>query len=177
MGITLTPEEKAELKREDFLIAPLAGCDGVESAVYHNPNTGQEFPGLPIDPYHLSKYLRKGWRMGSATPELRAKWAAGESERSAADDALVERHVSSPEHREAMATDFNDAVAAAVSLVLEKLGVEVPNERQEAHRPQEEEAEEIVPTQLDFFQTVDDRPKAPSTDGRATSRPGLHLVE
>lgn len=167
MGITLSPEEKAQLKREDFLIAPLAGCDGVETAVYHDPATGQEFRGLPVDPYHLSKYLRKGWLMGSASAGLQAKWAAGEAERTAADDALVAKHVASPEHREALATDFNEAVSAAVQQVLEKLGVETPSEKQEAPVPEQEKAEEVEPVQLDFFQTVD----APST------APSLRLVE
>ncbi len=159
MPISLTPQEKTRLKQEDSLIRPLDGADGAESAAYHNPQTGQEFPNLPVDPRALMRYLRRGLMLGSASPELKAKWLATAAERAAADDARVAEYEDSDQHQRDQAVQdgrFKDAVAAAVTQVLEKLGIDIP----------------IEPPK-----TVDDRPKAPSTDGRAASRPDLHLVE
>ncbi len=176
MGITLTPQEKAQLQREDSLILPLPGADGVESATFHNPDTGQEFFGLPVDPYHLSRSLKRGLRMGPASLELKAKWEDNEPVRQAENDALMAKHAGSiPEEN---TPRFTDAVADAVTQVLEKLGVEVPNEERQAH-PQEEEAEKIeYDVQLPLLVPTD----APSESETKlvvsqASQPELHLVE
>ncbi len=163
MAITLTPEQKAQLQREDSLVLPLAGADGAESAQFHDTKTGQEFVGLPVDPYHLTRYLKRGWMMGPASTELRAKWAAGESGRTAADDARVAEFAASDEHQESEKARFTDAVtaatAASVAQVLEKLGVD-PSGKAHAQEDQSDETpegdqEEVEPSQMDFFQTVD----------------------
>ena len=179
MAITLTPKEEAQLKREDSLILPLAGADGAESAQFHNPKTGQEFVNLPIDPYHLGRHLRRGLMMGPASPELREKWEAGEADRQAANDALMAEHLDKAPPPIEGTPRFTDAVAAAVAQVLEKLGVDVPNEERQAH-PQEEEAQEVEEHQLDFFEFVPtDAPSESETKHVVSqaSRPELHLVE
>ena len=182
MAITLTPEQKAQLQREESLVLPLAGADGAESAQFHDPKTGQEFVNLPVDPYHLTRYLRRGWMMGPASAELRAKWAAGESERTAADDSRVAEFATSAEHQESEKARFSDAVSAAVAQVLEKLGVD-PNGKAHAQEAKSDETpegdqEEVEPVQLDFFQTVD-APAESETKLNVSqaSRPDLHLVE
>ncbi len=179
MGITLTPEQKSKLKREDSLILDLPGADGVDSAVFHNPDTGKEYPHLPVDAYHLTRYLRRGLRMGPAPAELKEAWLAGAEARKAADDASVSTYRDSEQgrlDREDQSGQFNEAVTAAVTQVLEKLGVNLDNAK--AETPAQEKRKEVAPegVQSDFFKTVDDRPKAPSTDGSAASRPDLHLV-
>ena len=73
---------------------------------------------------------------------------------------------------------FTDAVAAAVIQVLEKLGVEVPNERGQAH-PQEEEAQEIeYDVQLPLLVPTD-APSETETEHVVSdaSRPNLSLVD
>ncbi len=142
MAITLTAEEKAELAVAGSLILPLAGADGAPSTVFHNPKTGQEFINLPIDPYHLGRHLRRGLVMGPPSPELQAKWEAGEAERQAANDTLMAEHLSKAPTPIEESPRFNEAVAAAVTQVLEKLGVEIPSEKRQAH-PQEEKTEEV----------------------------------
>ena len=177
MAITLTPQEKAQLQREDSLILALPGADGVESATFHNPDTGQEFYSLPVDPYHLSRSLKRGLRMGSASPELKAKWDANETDRLAADDALMAEHLGKPDTIEDT-PNFTNAVADAVAQVLEKLGVEVPNEGQEAHQPQEEATEIEYDSQIPLFAPTD-APSESETKHAVSqaSRPELHLVE
>ena len=149
----------------------------MQSTQFHNPKTGQEFVDLPIDPYHLSRYIQRGLVMGPASPELKAKWEAGEAERQAANDALMAEHAGSSLMEET--PRFTEAVAAAAALVLEKLGVEVPNEERQAH-PQEEEAQEVEEHQLDFLELVPtDAPSESETKHVVSqaSRPDLHLVE
>ncbi|KKK73751.1 hypothetical protein LCGC14_2890660 [marine sediment metagenome] len=148
MPITVTDQEKAELAAAGTLVRPLAGADGAVSTVFHNPKTGQEFVNLPIDPYHLGRHLRRGLVMGPASPELREKWEAGEAERQAANDALMAEHLGKSPVEET--PRFSDAVAAAVTQVLEKLGVEIPSEKQEAWEEGKEGAEELAPIQLEL---------------------------
>ncbi len=181
MPITVTDQEKAELASAGTLVRPLAGADGAVSTVFHNPKTGQEFVNLPLDPYHLGRHLRRGLVMGPASPELRAKWEAGEAERQAANDALMTEHMGKNPVEES--PRFNDAVAAAAELVvtqvLKKLGVEVPSEERQAH-PQEEEAQEVEDHQLDFFNFVPTDAPSESETKRVVSqasRPDLHLVD
>ena len=81
MGFTLTPEEKVELEQKNSLVLPLPGANATVSGTFHNPVTGQELLNQPIDPYHLPRRLRRGWRMGPAPAELKAKWEAGAEER------------------------------------------------------------------------------------------------
>jgi len=177
--ITLTPEEKAQLETENTLIRELPGANGANRADYHNPVTGQEMSG-PIDPYHMTRRLRQGWQLGPAPTELKSKWLIREQELKEEDDHRQKEYEDSDEHKvdlSAQEDRFNDAVAAAVTQVLEKLGVELPNEGQTTLRQKEEEAPSEVEHQADFLQTIDDRPKAPSTVGSAASRPELKLVE
>ncbi|KKL79891.1 hypothetical protein LCGC14_2010290 [marine sediment metagenome] len=179
MPITVTDQEKAELASAGTLLRPLAGADGAVSTVFHNPKTGQEFVNLPIDPYHLGRHLRRGLVMGPASPELRAKWEAGEAERQAANDALMAEHQGKSPVEET--PQFTAAVAAAVTQVLERLGVELPSEKQEAH-PQEEAQETLVqvsePVQMDFFKTVGAPAKSETKlNVSPASRPNLRLVD
>ena len=185
MVISLTAQEKAELQQAGSLMRPLEGASGVQSAVFHNPKTGQEFVNLPVDPYHLGRHLRRGLMMGPASLELREKWEAGEADRQADNDALMAEHLSkapapigaTPRFEEAV----DAAVAAAVEKVLEKLGVQLPSEKQEAH-PQEEAQETIVeanePVQLSMF-VPEDAPSESETEHVVSpaSRPELHLVD
>ncbi len=178
MAVTVTPEEKAELASAGSLIRPLDGAGGVASSVYHDPKTGQEFFGLPIDAYHLTRYLRRGRLLGRASPELRAKWEAGEEDRTAADDALMAEKLAGSPSPIAETPRFQEAVEAAVTQVLEKLGVEIPREPQASQEEAASAVETNDPVQLDFFKTVD----APTeTDTKLTvseaSRPNLYLVD
>jgi hypothetical protein len=178
MPISLTPQQKSRLEQEESLILPLAGSTGAESAAYHNPKTGQEFPNLPLDPRALTRYLRRGLMLGPAPAELKAKWESASAERAAADDAMVAEYEASDQAQIDQGVQdgqFKDAVAAAVTQVLEKLGID-PSVGAEKVAPVPVPEEELEPVQLDFFKTVDDRPKAPSTDGSVASRPDLHLV-
>ena len=181
MAITVTDAEKAELASAGSLIRPLAGADGAVSTSFHNPKTGQEFVNLPVDPRALGRYLNRGWQTGPATDEMRQKWADGEAERQAANDALMAEHLGKIPVEES--PRFNDAVAAAAELVvtqvLKKLGVEVPSEERQAH-PQEEEAQEVEDHQLDFLEFVPTDAPSESETKRVVSqasRPDLHLVE
>ena len=173
MVIALTDAEKAELASAGSLIRPLAGADGAVSTSFHNPKTGQEFVNLPVDPRALGRYLNRGWQTGPATDEMRQKWADGEAERQAANDALMAEHMEKAPSPIEETPRFAEAVAAAVTKVLEKL-----NEKQEAP-PQEEKAEvEPEGVQLALFAPTD----APSESETKrvvsqASRPDLHLVE
>ena len=142
MAITVTQAEKAELASAGSLIRPLAGADGAASTYFHNPKTGQEFVNLPIDPYHLSRHLQRGLVMGPAPAELKAKWEAGEAERSAANDALMAEHLSESPVALEETPQFREAVAAAVIQVLEKLGIELPSVPTDA--PSESETKHVV---------------------------------
>jgi len=126
MAITLTPEEKAEVKREAFLIRELPGASGVPSGTFHNPVTGKEIHNQPIDSYHLMRRLRQGWQLGPASPELKEKWLVREAELREEDDRMVAEYTASDEHREDEAGRFNEAVTTAVTAVLEKLGIDLP---------------------------------------------------
>ena len=175
MVIVLTPQERAELESGGSLLRPLVGAEGAASTQFHNPKTGQEFINLPIDPYHLGRHLRRGLVMGPASPELRAKWDAGEAERTATDDALMAEHMDTSMVEET--PRFQDAVEAAVAKVLEKLGVEIPSERQETH-PQEEEAKIEYDVQLPMLVSAG----TPSENDNKhvvsqVPRPALHLVD
>ena len=55
--------------------------EGPSNISYYDPQTGQEFPGLPRDPWSLELYMRGGKHgnrpkllPGRAPAELRAKW-------------------------------------------------------------------------------------------------------
>lgn len=54
---------------------PVKGSHGPPVSYYHNPETGQEFPGLPLDAWSLMRYISRGLRPGRAPVELRAMWA------------------------------------------------------------------------------------------------------
>lgn len=179
--IPVTPAERAQLEREDSLIRELPGADGANRASYHNPVTGQEMSG-PIDPYHMTRRISQGWRLGSAPAELREKWIIREQELKEADDLKMEEHKNSPEGVEERADrdyNFSEAVATAVTQVLEKLGVDLPNgnERGQAPRQEEEEATE-VDHQSDFLQTIDASTESDiKLNVSPASRPELKLVD
>ena len=179
MAITVTPEEKAQLEKENTLIRDLPGANGAGTANYHNPVTGYEMSG-PIDPYHMTRRLNQGWRLGPAPAELKEKWLVREQELKEEDDRRQAEFESSDEHRvslNAQAGVFKEAVATAVKQVLEELGEGLPHERGQALREKEEEATE-VDQQSDFFQAVD-APTETETklNVSGASRPELHLVE
>ena len=177
MPITVTDQEKAELAAAGTLVRPLAGADGAVSTVFHNPKTGQEFVNLPIDPYHLGRHLRRGLVMGPASPELREKWEAGEAERQAANDALMAEHLGKSPVEET--PRFSDAVAAAVTQVLEKLGIDLPTEAEKvAPAPVPEETEPDYDVQLPLSVSTDAPPESETKRVVSqASRPDLHLVE
>lgn len=75
--ISLTREEKAELESSNVLIMPHEGAVRPGMGTYHNPATGKEIRH-PIDPYHIMRRLRQGWKLGPAPPELREKWAVSQ---------------------------------------------------------------------------------------------------
>lgn len=180
MAITVTPEEKVELARENTLIRELPGAAGSNRADYHNPVTGYEMSG-PVDSYHMTRRLRQGWRLGPAPTELKAKWLVREQELKEEDDRRQEEFENSDEHKvnlNAQADRFNEAVATAVVQVLEKLKEE-ENEKPTSLREKEKEAQTEVDHQADFLQTVD----APAETGNKlqvpeASRPdSLSLVD
>ena len=140
----LTPDQVAQVERENSLILPLPGSTGSESGTFHNPVTGQEIVRQPIDAYHLTRRLRQGWQMGPASAELKEKWVIREEELRKEDDERVAKYLASNEHQESMdnqAQGFNDAVASAVAQALEKLGVELPKT---ADAPTETETKQMV---------------------------------
>jgi hypothetical protein len=152
----LTPDQVAQVERENSLILPLPGSTGSESGTFHNPVTGQEIVNQPIDAYHLTRRLRQGWQMGQASPELKEKWVIREAELQEEDDQRVAKYLASEEHQASLddqAQGFNDAVASAVAQVLEKLGVELPKTAD-------------APTETETKQQVSE-----------ASRPKLHLVD
>lgn len=176
----ISPEQKEELKHGDSTTpVPIEGASGQGKGTYHNPVTGREIQSL-LDPYHLMLRLRQGWRLGPASPELREKWVVREAELRAEDDARVAEYVASQEHVDSEAARFNDAVTAAVTAVLDKLGVNLPDKSgaesgEPAPAPASEEPEG---TQLSFDLPSD----APSESGLEhvvpqASRPELHLVD
>lgn len=145
MAIEITAYEQAQLAKQDYLIRPLAGAQGADKSTYHNPITGQEFENLPVDPRSLQLYTRvKGWRLGPASDELRAKWAAGEAERKAADDRMVESYRAKAPLPVQEIPGFNEAVAVAVAQVLKQLGVEVPSSEQTSGASAETDTKLIV---------------------------------
>ena len=174
MAITVTPEEKAALAAAGSLLRPLVGAEGAVSTEFHNPKTGQDFVNLPIDPYHLGRHLRRGLVMGPASPELREKWEAGEAERQAANDALMAEHMEKAPSPIEETPRFAEAVATAVTQVLERLNAE----KQGAH-PQKEEAEvEPEGVQLALFAPTDAPPESETKRVVSqASRPDLHLVD
>ncbi len=179
MAIIVTPEEKIQLEKENTLIRELPGASGSDQVNYHNPVTGQELLA-PTDPYHMTRRLRQGWRLGPASTELKAKWVIREQELKDEDDQRQEEFKNSDEHKvdlNAQADRFNGAVAAAVAQVLEQIGYD-PNEKQITRGEKEEEAPSEVDHQTDFLQAVD-APTESDTKLNVSpaSRPELHLVE
>ena len=180
MAVSLTSEEKAKLQREDSLILDLPGANGVESAAFHDPNTGREFPRLPVDAYHLTRYLKRGLRMGPASAELKATWLAGAEDRKAADDASVHKYKESDQYQvdqEDRNGQSNEVIAAVVLQVLAKLGVKVPSEPQAPQEEEEEETKIEYDVQLPLFVSADAPPEREiKHEVSQASRPDLHLV-
>ena len=179
MAIIITPEEKAQLEKENTLIRELPGASGSDQVNYHNPVTGQEILA-PTDPYHMTRRLRQGWRLGPASTELKAKWLVREQELKEEDDQRQGAFEASGEHKvdlTAQADRFNGAVAAAVAQVLEQIGYD-PDEKQITRGEKEEEAPTEVDHQSDFLQTVDSPTETDTKQSVSEeSRPELHLVE
>lgn len=74
MGDRLNAKAKAELAKKGFLVEDLPSAPGPEKGVYHNPQTGQEFPRLPIDGYSQRQYRSRGLKLGRAPEHLRLKY-------------------------------------------------------------------------------------------------------
>jgi len=178
--IPVTPDERAQLERNDSLIRDLPGSSGSDQASYYNPVTGQEI-SAPTDPYHLTRRIKQGWRLGPAPTELKGKWLIREQELKEEDDRRQEEFENSDEHKvnlQSQADQFTDAVATAVTKVLEGMGID-PNERGQAHPQTEEEASEVDhDAQLPLFAPTD-APSESETKHEVSpaSRPGLALVE
>lgn len=194
MAISLSEDEKAQLERENSLIRDLPGASGSDQASYYNPVTGQEI-SAPTDPYHLTRRIKQGWRLGPAPIELKGKWLIREQELKEEDDRRQEEFENSDEHKvdlQSQADQFTDAVATAVTKVLEGMGID-PNERGQAHPQTEEEAAKItttesredptvvetnMPLQLDLFAPTDASSESETKhEVSPASRPELHLVE
>ncbi len=140
----LTPDQVAQVERENSLILPLPGSTGSESGTFHNPVTGKEIHNQPIDAYHLTRRLRQGWQMGPASAELKKKCVIRDAELRAEDDKRVAEYLASDDHQTSLdqqVQGFNDAVASAVAQVLENLGVELPKT---ADAPTETETKQQV---------------------------------
>jgi hypothetical protein len=179
MAISLTPEEKVEVQREDFLIRPLPGATGALSGTFHNPVTGREIHRQPMDAVHITRKLQKGWALGPASPELREKWKIREAELRAEDDAREAEYLASHEHVEAERARFNDAVkeaaAIAVAAILEEKGIALPDAGAE-RTPRPAPAPEGKQLEFDL---PEDAPSESDTKHVVSqaSRPALHLVE
>lgn len=53
----------------------LPDASGPPTSTYHNPRTGQEFHGLPVDPWSLELYMKKHRLLpGPAPAELQEQW-------------------------------------------------------------------------------------------------------
>ena len=57
-------EEVKKILRDGYVNLP--NLETQPFSVYHNPETGKEFPRLPADSYSASNYLRRGLRLGAA---------------------------------------------------------------------------------------------------------------
>ena len=179
MAIIVTSEEKAQLEKENTLIRDLPGANGANRANYHNPVTGYEMSG-PVDPYHMSRRIQQGWRLGPAPAELKEKWLVREKELKELDDLQMEEHKSSPEGVQERASrdyDFSEAVATAVAQVLERMGID-PSAGKTTRRQEEEEVETEVDHQADFLQAIDTSTESDTKlNVSPVSRPELKLVE
>jgi len=133
--ITLTPEEDARLKANDSLILPLPGAKRNGTATFHNPVTGKEIFNQPIDPYHLMRRLRQGWQLGPSSPELKEKWITRAEELRVTEEARVAEYVATHGPVEPDKDQFSEAVKAAVTAVLEKLGHSLPAGAESTTRP------------------------------------------
>jgi hypothetical protein len=77
MGIKLTAKQKMDMQGKGWTDPEeLPGLNGPAKAVYHNPKTGQEFKALPVDPYSIVHYRQRGFVLGHAPSELKAKFDA-----------------------------------------------------------------------------------------------------
>lgn len=177
-------EEESELRaavRTDssYYTTPMAlpGSDGQSRVTYHNPVTGREITN-PSDPYLIQRRLRQGWKLGSASPELKEKWKVREAELLAEDDAYVKAHIASTEHVESEKARFNEAVAAAVTQVLEKLESNTAPTELSGKAGVAETAPAPDPDQLNFFASVDAPPESETKHVVSqASQLGLHLVD
>lgn len=62
-------------KDEQGNVKLLDDAQGVPTGTFHNPKTGQEFHGLPTDPWSMEKWIRvRRFRRGPAPAALRKKW-------------------------------------------------------------------------------------------------------
>ncbi len=170
---TMTSDQKEELKRNNATTpVPIEGAAGQSKATYHNPVTGQEIRSL-ADPYHSALRRRQGWQWGPASPELKEKWAIRAAELRAEDDRQVAEYVASHEHVESERARFNEAVTSAVTQVLDKLGIDLPDKsgvEKSAPAPEGKQLALFAPT--DAPSETDTKPVVSEA-----SRPALHLVE
>jgi hypothetical protein len=75
-GIDATDEEKRQLAMKGYSDCKII-ADGPSKIAYHDPNTGKEFV-LPADPYNLTHYLARGFAIGPASADLKAKYESTE---------------------------------------------------------------------------------------------------
>ena len=134
MAIRLTAEEERQLRENEYVIIPLRGADGADRQTYHDPSTGQEFPNQPTDPRAMEGYIKgRGWQFGPAPAALKAKWDAGEEQRTNEAQEMEEayRKANPPTPKpldgyQEVGADFDSAVASAVLQVLKQLGITPP---------------------------------------------------
>lgn len=150
-------EEITNLRKKGKKIVELDVSDSQPFMTYHDPKTGQEFPRLPADQYHIILYVaEKGWRLGPAPEHLRAKWKAGRAERDREAQARLKAVKKTPEYKELKESvesvprsEVEDIVKKAVQEALRLAGV-IPSEP--------EIKNEIEETQLSLFDETVDTP-------------------
>ncbi len=141
-GLKLTKKEKASGLKE-------IGGSAQPFSVWHNPDTGQEFPRLPSDAPNAANYMIRGFRMGPAPAELREKWEAGAPERAEEVEKRLRKARSSSEHRkikqglgaEPDQQPQADLVRQTVEQVLKALGHDLPTQQAETEGTPEQDEE------------------------------------
>ena len=128
-GIRLTRKEKASgLKEIGGTVQPFM--------IWHDPETGQEFPHLPSDAPNACNYMIRGYRMGPAPDEMRKVWEEGEAYRRANQEKILVKANRSAAHKrleaelgsEPQPAATTEETAAAVIKQLIDLGViKIPN--------------------------------------------------
>ena len=160
-------EIRAALKKSGgTFVEPLDDAPGPTTMTYHDPETGQEFPNLPMDPWSLETYMKRhGWMLGEASPALRAQWE--ETQENLVDpldeyrdegNKLVTTAQNEAESKNSgqigeligLIGDLAKEVAGIKAMVMPE-GQEHPNDNIDA-KVTEDPDEEIVPVQIAMFE-------------------------